>query len=194
MNVLQFWLIDSIVKASSANVPPQLPVNSSTNVSEDVEPLFNIPDFEDEDDGSHGASYDIESQGRSGSLNYSRDSIPISPTEETKDIPGKGITPNHRTEPGQEAHSYPPNTSTSPTSVPSALASRRLSLSPRSGLLSLRRSPPLPEVLPLQAQSPLGPNSDAVPVATPKPTTALGSVLFNLQKGTQDNVEKASSR
>ncbi|KAG0702407.1 vacuolar membrane protein-domain-containing protein [Suillus ampliporus] len=49
MNILQFWLIDSIVKASS---PVDLPINSPrTSDSHDREPLFRAP--EDDEDEAH---------------------------------------------------------------------------------------------------------------------------------------------
>jgi len=70
MNILQFWLIDSIVKASNAIA---LDGNSSSNLgdSEHHEPLFNVPS-DDEDDGAYKPG-DLENQSRNRPSSFSLD-------------------------------------------------------------------------------------------------------------------------
>jgi len=58
MNILQFWLIDSIVKASEQPGSLALP---DSRTSQDREPLFQASDSDDEDDSTIGRpKYDIE--------------------------------------------------------------------------------------------------------------------------------------
>jgi hypothetical protein len=58
MNILQFWLIDSIVKASGQSDSLALP---ESGTSQDREPLFRASESDDEDDDTIGRpKYDIE--------------------------------------------------------------------------------------------------------------------------------------
>jgi len=149
MNVVQFWLIDSIVKASGTAVIT-LPSDPA-----DREPLFrSSTDSSDDsaDDNANGdatatpTKRDIEAQGQVKLLRRSNDS----------------------------SHTYPPSLNHSPTPTPSI---HRASLSPppaSSSVVSARRQRPPPP--PLQPRSPPAPavnspdppSEDADAVARPK--------------------------
>ena len=68
MNVLQFWLIDSIVKAST--LPPSTPAPRSP-LHPEHEPLFQDPDSDSEDDDRRRPD-DIEAQRSASSLALGR--------------------------------------------------------------------------------------------------------------------------
>jgi len=103
MNILQFWLIDSIVKASSIIA---LDGNSPSHFdSEHREPLFNIPsDDEDDDPG------DLENQRRIRRLPFPSDGQrgKSSDVDEPKSTSSSAI---------HDDHSYPPSLSNSITLV-----------------------------------------------------------------------------
>lgn len=68
MNILQFWLIDSIVKASTV-IPLRLGLDEESRDRADREPLFGIAsddegddDDDDDDDGESGKPGDVENQ------------------------------------------------------------------------------------------------------------------------------------
>jgi len=125
MNVVQFWLIDSIVKAGGST-GITLPTDPA-----DREPLFRSSSDSDDDNNDNGnadgdviitpAKHDIEAQGPAKKLRRSDDS----------------------------SHTYPPSLNGSPTSASSV---HRTSLSPpavsRSVLSARRQRPP-----PLQPRS-----------------------------------------
>src|SRR5882762_1308924 len=122
MNVLQFWLVDSIVKASSAVV---LPSDSPRN-STDREPLFNA---DEESDGNEDPSElpDIEAQRRSRPRSQSADAkANHRPSHDIEQkFSGSGPGPSSLPGPHESmsridatVHAYPPSTSPpgSPTS------------------------------------------------------------------------------
>lgn len=134
MNVVQFWLIDSIVKASG-NAEVVLPFNQPD--LSDREPLFHSSDDGDDDDDARGvgdaiappAKRDIEAhtQGQVQLLRRSTDS----------------------------SHTYPPRHDDSPTLTPTV---HRGSLSPppsSNSMISSRRHRPSPA--PLLPPSPMPP-------------------------------------
>ncbi|KZT05614.1 uncharacterized protein LAESUDRAFT_750535 [Laetiporus sulphureus 93-53] len=151
MNVLQFWLIDSIVKSSQAAavVLPSLTPRSSMDTDE--EPLFNAPSDDESDDGNAVCPpHDIENpRPRSSSCDHMQDesksfrsgsativgSGSTTPAAKPVDIAlsaGRG-TP--------VAHAYPPSLSASSSTSPaSSISARTKSLSPRPK--RRRRSPP----------------------------------------------------
>lgn len=160
MNVIQFWLIDSIVKASVHGAPVALPTDA---VDPDQEPLFRGSIDDDDEDDNH--PHDIENPPvRPRSYSPLKDGR-ISPTEEeNKSSTAISITPaasgsgtpknveDHALHP--VVHAYPPSmgsTSSSPAS------SRPSSVSPP----KRRRSPPPPLVL--------QPIAHAAQPALPKP-------------------------
>jgi hypothetical protein len=139
MNVVQFWLIDSIVKASNAI---SLDVNSPNLDDSDYrEPLFNAPS-DDEDDDVY-KSGDVENQRLRHSLDaqrLSRDKSFSSDPDENKSIPsGSGSSAIN------DEHSYPPSLSSSITSTASSINVHTKAIRPAKNLMKKqRRSPPAP--------------------------------------------------
>lgn len=112
MNIIQFWLIDSIVKASSTPSPVALGVNSADPFhTSDREPLFNADD--DEDEGDHQPrrlQRDIENQlSPPSQSSFAPDSYSTGATvmDETEAL--KKDDDSHPIPAGQ--HSYPPSLS-----------------------------------------------------------------------------------
>ncbi|KAJ7831892.1 vacuolar membrane protein-domain-containing protein [Mycena leptocephala] len=136
MNILQFWLIDSIVKASGVALDLDAPDPL------DREPLFRAPhDDGDEDDGATSyAQHDIESHPHlttrslspSSTRSHSSDKLqtPMEPKSSGSSTPGQPV----------EIHAYPPSTaSSSSSSSPEAPVLREATkLKPK------RRNPPSP--------------------------------------------------
>ncbi|KAJ7213718.1 vacuolar membrane protein-domain-containing protein [Mycena haematopus] len=111
MNIVQFWLIDSIVKASGVALDPDAPDPL------DREPLFHDPDDEDEDEGVNvHAQTDIESHPRPVSRSLSPSSgrsvssdklrTPLEPKISGSSTPGKPV----------DMHAYPPSIASSASS------------------------------------------------------------------------------
>lgn len=149
MNILQFWLIDSIVKASeSPSVALEPDSQNSFEGDRDREPLFGAPsDDEDDDNETTRPQYDIENP---RSRSQSRDGTKVSTTPEdhksvtTTSISGTS-TPGKVTEEDASVamHAYPPSTaSTSLTST--SPVSRRNSTSPTSRENKAKRTTPAP--------------------------------------------------
>ncbi|KAL0950209.1 hypothetical protein HGRIS_010201 [Hohenbuehelia grisea] len=109
MNVLQFWLIDSIVKASAASERQETEHTDHL----DREPLFRASEDED-DEGS--VRDDIENQHRARShsppRSHSQDKVSTNSMNPYENKPGSGSqTPSQ----GVEMHAYPPPLTTSTT-------------------------------------------------------------------------------
>lgn len=156
MNIVQFWLIDSIVKAS-AQSESGLPSNTPRN-SYDREPLFGANSDDEEDDDEDGRPIDIENPPpRPRSLSRGSDYISTTPDESKLSVQSSqtasgsgGSSPKAVDYIGSHAiamHAYPPvgSTSTSPVSSGS-LHSRASSVSPNPSKRR-RRSPPPPLAL-----------------------------------------------
>lgn len=168
MNILQFWLIDSIVKASGT---PPLALdgdNADLYTTQDREPLFRAPDDENDDDADYRPN-DIErSRIRSSSppsdirdKRYSNTSNP----EEHKSYPASSSD-----EPID--HSYPPSIASSASTSSNQSAPPR----PAKNLLknANRRAPPAPLSLQHQNQPAVNSLSPAMPSAqTPLPQVPL---------------------
>jgi hypothetical protein len=130
MNIVQFWLIDSIVKASES---PTLAFQSdsprhSYEDNQDREPLFGVPsDDEDEADAGHNTRHDIENQ---RSHSQSGDDTKVSTPNELKSTASGGTTPATVSDGGTSVamHAYPPSIHSTGTSP----SSRRNSMSPPS--------------------------------------------------------------
>ncbi|KII95262.1 hypothetical protein PLICRDRAFT_208245 [Plicaturopsis crispa FD-325 SS-3] len=159
MNVLQFWLIDSIVKAS-ADSAVVLPTNSRHDSYEDREPLFNAPEDDDGDDDHGSRPHDIEnppprksSRPASHEFDKNDDATLTFPSDGDHNKRSGSSTPSA---PGDSSlqsmatHAYPPSLSSSPSSSYTA-TSRHKSKSPSSK--SLRRSKPPPAPLHLQSSA-----------------------------------------
>ena len=118
MNIVQFWLIDSIVKASTSPIAirSSSPRNSD---AQDCQPLFGSPDDDDDvsprdiEDGPRSSSSRITSEGDFKTLIGSEDmaKLPVSGSSSPTTLP--------RT-PGVAAHDYPPNSVGSVSSQSSA--------------------------------------------------------------------------
>ena len=160
MNVVQFWLIDSIVKAGGT---AGIALPSSQHDSSDREPLFHSVDSDDEgdDDGVAGgdgdaiatpAKRDIEAQAQ-GQVHLLRRST-------------------------DSSHAYPPrHNSPTSTAIEPAPTIHRANSSPPPSLLSVRRhrAPPAP-LLPrsplvpaVNSPDPLSKTSPAGADANPRP-------------------------
>lgn len=121
MNTLQFWLIDSIVKAS-----PEESVSLNTDAHDglDREPLFRASEDDDGDEGQVGQQrYDVENPralnasshergSSSGNTSGSVTPVPTGSKESESDAPSDTGT-----------HSYPPSLSSSITSTSSSTSS-----------------------------------------------------------------------
>lgn len=130
MNVLQFWLIDSIVKASAYALASE----SSPRHSADYEPLFQGPE---DDDGEHPQRHDIENPAPSGSRAHSISTC----VEEHKTLSSRASTKTFE----DEQEDLPPSSSTStPSAGGSAAGTPRRRPSSHSPIPKRKRSPPPP--------------------------------------------------
>ncbi|KAI0065734.1 hypothetical protein BV25DRAFT_1798171 [Artomyces pyxidatus] len=174
MNVLQFWLIDSIVKASAGVALPSDSPRASLE-AEAREPLFQASEPSDDDDFDTGAVLpDIEAQRRSRSLSSDLKMHRRSNSLDRKDIPSASASSSGSGSRGpapESEHAYPPSVPGSPTP-----SSRPTSTSPVPrnslpaqglGLRKHRRSPP----------PPLLPRSPMVPALnSPDPVSGKAAV------------------
>lgn len=183
MNIVQFWLIDSIVKASTVALAAP---DSSPRHSADREPLFEARDEDDEDDNglahSHHRRHDIENPPTSSSRTRSIISRKGSMIDERKNLSSGASTVGSNE---QDEHDYPPPESTSPKSSGSSTV-RPTSRSPAP---KRRRSPPPP----LRLRNPTEDNnSSGVQVI------AIAGTPFSSRKDTHsaegEPTEKLSSR
>ncbi|THV08226.1 hypothetical protein K435DRAFT_824799 [Dendrothele bispora CBS 962.96] len=149
MNILQFWIIDTIVKASGP--PVALDAESPSRFEHDREPLFNAPSDDEDDDHSYPQRHDIENpppRRRSDSIdNSTRSRSPdktISGTGTPYDFKSTGSSSPAQ---NQDAHSYPPSLSSSLTSTNSILSSSSSASAPireAKKLNKKKRGPPSP--------------------------------------------------
>jgi hypothetical protein len=130
MNVVQFWLIDSIVKASGTVA---LPIESARNSLSDPdhEPLFVAPSDDDEDEGAR-PRYDIENP-RPPSSSHSMttdkpDTGQSTPANPENKLIGSDSSPIPGNVP--DTHSYPPSIASTSTahsfSPPKGISPKRL--------------------------------------------------------------------
>ncbi|KAH9912393.1 vacuolar membrane protein-domain-containing protein [Fomitopsis serialis] len=148
MNVVQFWLIDSIVKSSQA-------------AAHEHEPLFRASSDDDDDDGAFLARHDIENPlPRARSEDADRPGVP----DEPKSL-GSGTSTAVGSSPGTpkpkpidikrdvdvDAHAYPPSLAGSSVATSSSAAS---SLHGRSRSPRAKRKHSPPPALPLNPVSP----------------------------------------
>ncbi|EKM59764.1 uncharacterized protein PHACADRAFT_170370 [Phanerochaete carnosa HHB-10118-sp] len=153
MNVVQFWLIDSIVKASAQQASVALPSDSERgSVDEDTEPLFRTSE---DDDNEGDRPYDVENPPtKPHSRSVSRDSLTPREPEEPKSSTASSATASGSITPkgvdmGPNAlamHAYPPSiasswaSSSSPSRLSRSPPSRGISISPQPR--AHRQSPP----------------------------------------------------
>ncbi|KAF7290889.1 hypothetical protein HMN09_01267300 [Mycena chlorophos] len=167
MNILQFWLIDSIVKASGV----ALDLDSPDPL--DREPLFGAPDDDDDEDTPHvhGAT-DIENHPRPPRARSESSESDELPTPETKFSTG-GSTPTQPVD--IETHAYPPSvaSSSSPSQSPPILReATKLKPKRRGGVpspITIRNNnrpavnSPRPTPIPNSANAPAAPEPEPEP-------------------------------
>ncbi|KAF9266294.1 hypothetical protein L218DRAFT_897361 [Marasmius fiardii PR-910] len=178
MNVLQFWIIDSIVKASDA---PVALAGDSHNAQDhaDREPLFGVPSDEEDDDDGHVTQrrpHDIENPPTSRSnepksQSRTRTSGADEPKASGSDTLGDNLEP----------HSYPPSLSNSASSF-SSNSSMGSSIREATKLNKKKKTPPSPLNLQTQYQPAInspqitGDNyrrsTPSVPTKVPEPAAA----------------------
>ncbi len=153
MNVIQFWLIDSIVKGSDSHSPLSLDADSSRGSDNlDMEPLFRTSEDDSDDDDGLSARHDIEnprpiSRSRSRDVNRLSGEPKSVSSGTTTVIPSGSSTPLPKPIDTAAAHAYPPSQHTiSPGTSPSSSVSSSSASSSHSHSLSKgrRRSPPPP--------------------------------------------------
>lgn len=162
MNIIQFWIVDSIVKAGAHSASVALPSDDIEHaVDPDQEPLFRASMDDDEDDELR--RHDIENpRPVPRSRSSSREPLPSSSPDESKSsagtsvtVTGSGSVTPKGVALGSSAiamHAYPPSLASASTSPASSWnpSTRASSISPQPK--RWRRSPPPP--LTLQARSP----------------------------------------
>lgn len=164
MNILQFWLIDSIVKANVHGSFVALPTDTPRrSLEEEEEPLFQVPS-DDEEDAHSLRSHDIENPPLVRSLSKSSTLREPKPSSADASATASGsVTPKDIENGGAQSiamHAYPPSRGASPSSTSSSRRKRRsppppLSLSPR------------PSPIPSPAVNPVTPPQAAQPNAAP---------------------------
>ncbi|KAF5363988.1 hypothetical protein D9756_000252 [Leucocoprinus leucothites] len=196
MNIVQFWLIDSIVKASDTI---SLDANSSSglNDSEYREPLFNAPSDDDDDEAYKPA--DVENQRRnrhsSSSLDDRRDKSLSSDPDEAKSIPSTSTSTPY------DGHSYPPSLSSSITSASSPSNDPPKAIRPAKNLMKKqRRGPPAPLFIKPLRQPAINSPQVSVPPLVPGPKTpeqlpvqALPPTIVQQRSTRGDDAEWADS-
>lgn len=168
MNILQFWLIDSIVKAT--HQPPVLVVDEREEAA-DREPLFRASE-DDSDDDDETRRRDIEASRPRPSRTPSRSSVTKKDAPEPKSI--GSTTPDtsapsssSRTGASFSTHAYPPRGSSISGSIDDDSPTSARSNSSR------RRSPP-PHLLPRSPMVPAMNSPSCMPSAKPDtPAQAL---------------------
>ncbi|KAG7447595.1 uncharacterized protein BT62DRAFT_930610 [Guyanagaster necrorhizus] len=151
MNILQFWLIDSIVKASNEQF-----VSLDTDVHDvldhaDREPLFGVASDDEDDDGMSAQHHDIENpRSRSPTLQHERshsnDKSSGGSTTPLASEPKLSGSSTPQTIPGEtyNVHAYPPSLSSSVASASTMASIPASSLREATKLNKKRRSPPTP--------------------------------------------------
>ncbi|SJL02450.1 uncharacterized protein ARMOST_05777 [Armillaria ostoyae] len=150
MNILQFWLIDSIVKASNEQF-----VSLDTDVHDaldhaDREPLFGVPSDDEDDDDTGNQRHDIENpRSRSPTHQHHRSqsndksSGGSTPLASEPKLSGSG-TPQPIPGETHEIHAYPPSLSSSVASASTVASISPPSIREATKLNKKRRSPPTP--------------------------------------------------
>ncbi|PPQ92346.1 hypothetical protein CVT25_008696 [Psilocybe cyanescens] len=172
MNVLQFWLIDSIVKASAVG-PVALDVEQGSY--QDREPLFNATDDDDEQSGRADVAVTRPSQRSFSSLdsNASRENLSFGTEATNTAIPDESKSAASSSRRVVDAHEYPPSLSSSFSSNASAPTNKAPREAKNLQKKSKRREP-LP---PLQMHSaknmpPSQSHTNTTIPTTPSPTVA----------------------
>ncbi|KAF9450677.1 hypothetical protein P691DRAFT_700883 [Macrolepiota fuliginosa MF-IS2] len=170
MNIVQFWLIDSIVKSSNTLSSD----SSSPNAQDDEhrEPLFGVPS--DDEDEEVYKPRDIENQRQdrySQSSTESRDksfSTEISVPDEIKSLASTSTSAL------RDEHSYPPSLSSSITSAESPNDNLKVIKPAKNLMKKKRRGPPAPLFIqPNHHPAINSPQPSAAPLEVPGPKTPI---------------------
>lgn len=167
MNVLQFWLIDSIVKASDAS-SVALDSNTPDAFDADREPLFAAPPDDDDDDHHHGHA-DLENQ-----RNTQLDSVPITTHDKLYAHSNTTLDEEYKSHAGtsehnSDAHSYPPSLSSSLSSNSTSFDSKVPKEAKNLLKKANRRAPPAPlNIHPMTQPAVNSPQLSAAPVTVPR--------------------------
>ncbi|CDO77017.1 hypothetical protein BN946_scf184380.g2 [Trametes cinnabarina] len=177
MNVLQFWLIDSIVKGSGNYAPLSLVTDSPRgSMDPDSEPLFHEDETDSDDDDGVRPRHDIENP-RLVSRSRSRDANRLASEPKSVSSGTTTLIPSGSTTPVPKpidtavaSHAYPPTHSNTSPNTPSSSVTSSSSASSLSSSMSRsrgrRRSPPPP--LALQARKASYPNIEISRSAQPE--------------------------
>lgn len=174
MNVLQFWLIDSIVKAS---IGGETPVDLEHGTYHDREPLFNAPP-EDDDDGRSSRDNISENRNSRRSISSLDSRAYISHDDLSFDTGGDEHKSAASSSKNVDAHSYPPSLSSSMTSNSNSAAGTKAPREAKNLLKKTKRRDP-PSALHLRSttEEPLSPNSTlALESMPPTPSPKLAPV------------------
>ena len=177
MNVLQFWLIDSIVKAS---IGRETPSDVEHGISQDREPLFNALPEDDDDDRAFvdNISKNRNSRRSISSLDsrgyLSHDDLSFD-TDATRRDEYKSAASSSK---HVDAHNYPPSLSSSMTSNSTSAAGTKAPREAKNLLKKTkRREPPSALYLRSTTEEPSSPNSSpALESMPPTPSPKLLSV------------------
>jgi len=189
MNILQFWLIDSIVKASQdSSVSLQSDPSRHSYEDGQREPLFGVPsdDEDGDDDAAVLPQHDIENpRTRSRSCDENKRSTP----DEQKSIASRATTPGV-SDGGTSVpmHSYPPGVDSAGTSTSS---SRTDSTSPPPGEPSHKYKRSMPAPLRLQSAHHPAINSSDQPSTRPKPNPSSSISKTSVTKTIPESIPVA---
>ena len=173
MNILQFWLIDTIVKAAPESTLVLDSDSAHPSLDDGVrEPLFHSPSDDEDDDEDTGPAprHDIENPRQLRSQSHDEHKHISTPASVNADEPKSTGSSTSQgaidAEPSVVAHAYPPSIASGSTSP----ASRRTSLSPPP-LHRYQRSSPAP--LRLQSAHQPAINSPSPNPKTPRSFQAI---------------------
>jgi len=160
MNIMQFWLIDSIVKASAAVALPPDSRRSSFD-GEDREPLFVASDDEG-DDLAGQPRYDVENPRPPSRARAQLQIQKSDPPTPEGDESSSSLNPGTEMRGSVAMHAYPPSTSTINSSSPPSPSRPRKTFKRRSPPPPLNLEPPAPQDMTLMQEptKPTRPNDD----------------------------------
>ncbi|KAF7355681.1 hypothetical protein MSAN_01485900 [Mycena sanguinolenta] len=158
MNILQFWLIDSIVKASGVALDPDAPDPL------DREPLFHDPDDEDDEGINVHAQTDIESHPRPVTRSLSPDSDRSLSSDKLRTLMEPKLSGSRSPGETVDMHAYPPT----------PVLREATKLKPK------RRNPPSPITIRNNNRPAVNsPRPGPTPKSTPAPATPGASPCAN---------------
>jgi hypothetical protein len=190
MNMIQFWIIDSIVKASGVQGVSLDHEATDPLDHADREPLFHASDDDDDDNEGTATRYDIENPPTQDHPSRSppprrRDSHPSHPS---------GAPPTHKKGPSSgsmELHEYPPSLTHSLDSASTSSSSPKVATK-LNNYKPKRRGPPSPISVPpnqaiaVASNSPWQTTPAAIQAPTPSQVTKSSTLATEPDPTTQD--------